>query len=558
MVAPALQTEGKDLQRRRVSAWATEPCRSERRPAAEPPTARSWSSTSAPSTRSSSPAGSVRPTSTREIVPHTDHCRGADRPQAAGDHPLGRPEVGLRAPALRASIPRSTSRACPFWASVTARSCSPSSLAVRSARTGRGEYGRTPLSVAVPRPCPRTGRPRVSVWMSHGDAITEAARRVRGHGQQTRCPCGALHDEERASTACSSTPRWCTPSGARSSSSTSSTTCATARPRGRTPHHRVARSRRSGPRWARPAVLCALSGGVDSAVAAALVHKAIGDQLTCVFVDTGLMRAGRANRSRRPSGVQFHIDLVHVKAADRFFEALAGITDPEQKRKIIGDPVHPRLRGGGPRLVIEAVDSETGRPSRASWSQGTLYPDVIESGSRLRRPPSSRTTMSAGFPTTCAFELVEPLRLLFKDEVRAVGEELGLPEEIVWRQPFPGPGPGRPHRGRGHARAGRDPAGRRRHRGGGGPAGRALPRPVAELCRPARRPHRGRDGRRADLRLSHRHPGRHQRRCHDGRLGPPALRPAGADLDPDHQRGRRGQPGGARHHIQTPGTIEWE
>jgi GMP synthase (glutamine-hydrolysing) len=177
------------------------------------------------------------------------------------------------------------------------------------------------------------------------------------------------------------------------------------------------------------AVICGLSGGVDSAVAAALVHKAVGDQLTCVFVDTGLLRAGEAEQVEETFLRQFHVDLVHVKAADRFLSVLAGVTDPEQKRKRIGETF---IR------VFEEAAKELGKGARF-LVQGTLYPDVIESGTRDAAKIKSHHNVG-GLPEDMDFELVEPLRLLFKDEVRAVGEELGLPEDIVWRQPFPGPG----------------------------------------------------------------------------------------------------------------------
>ena len=175
-------------------------------------------------------------------------------------------------------------------------------------------------------------------------------------------------------------------------------------------------------------VICGLSGGVDSAVAAALVHKAVGDNLTCVFVDTGLMRAGEAEQVEDTFRRQFGVDLVHVKAADRFVEALDDVIDPERKRKIIGATF---IR------VFEEVAKDL--HDARFLVQGTLYPDIIESGTKDAARIKSHHNVG-GLPDDMNFELVEPLRNLFKDEVRAVGEELGLPEEIVWRQPFPGPG----------------------------------------------------------------------------------------------------------------------
>jgi GMP synthase (glutamine-hydrolysing) len=176
-------------------------------------------------------------------------------------------------------------------------------------------------------------------------------------------------------------------------------------------------------------IVCGLSGGVDSSVAAALVHRAVGDRLTCVFVDHGLLRAGEAEQVEDTFRRNVGTDLIHVKAADRFLDGLAGVTDPERKRKIIGETF---IR------VFEEIARDELNDARF-LVQGTLYPDVIESGTRDAARIKSHHNVG-GLPEIMAFTLVEPLRNLFKDEVRRVGAELGLPEEIVWRQPFPGPG----------------------------------------------------------------------------------------------------------------------
>jgi GMP synthase (glutamine-hydrolysing) len=175
-------------------------------------------------------------------------------------------------------------------------------------------------------------------------------------------------------------------------------------------------------------VICGLSGGVDSAVAAAIVHKAIGDQLVCVFVDHGLLRKREAEQVAEAFGSAFPVNLIEVKAEDRFLEGLAGITDPEQKRLAIGEMFI--------RVFEEVADEIAGARYLV---QGTLYPDVIESGTKDAAKIKSHHNVG-GLPEDMDLDLIEPLRGLFKDEVRSVGEELGLPEEIVWRQPFPGPG----------------------------------------------------------------------------------------------------------------------
>jgi GMP synthase (glutamine-hydrolysing) len=295
-------------------------------------------------------------------------------------------------------------------------------------RTTTGEYGRTTLRVDAPSPL-FAGQPAEQVvWMSHGDSIVAAPPQFSVTAHTDAVPVAALEDRERGIYAVQFHPEVAHTERGQEILKAFLYDAAGCRPTWTNVsiiEHAVAEIRAQ---VGRERVICGLSGGVDSAVAAALVHKAVGDQLTCVFVDTGLMRLGEAEQVERTFREQFQVDLVHVKAADRFFDALDDVIDPERKRRAIGE------------LFIRVFEEAARDLGDARFLvQGTLYPDVVESGGGDNANIKSHHNVG-GLPDDMEFELVEPLRHLFKDEVRAVGEELGLPEEIVWRQPFPGPG----------------------------------------------------------------------------------------------------------------------
>jgi GMP synthase (glutamine-hydrolysing) len=296
------------------------------------------------------------------------------------------------------------------------------------ARTGAAEFGKTELA-AVGRSVLFGDLPASqSVWMSHRDAVVKQPPGFLVSATTAASPVAAMEDVDRNLFGVQFHPEVA-----------------------HTTHgqeilkHFLYEACGARPSWTRISIIeravaevraavgeekliCGLSGGVDSGVAAALVHKAVGDQLTCVFIDHGLLREGEADQVVETFRANFHVNLVHVDAADRFLDALAGVDDPEAKRKIIGETF---IR------VFEEVAAE--HADAGFLVQGTLYPDVIESGTRDAARIKSHHNVG-GLPEDMRFELVEPLRDLFKDEVRAVGEELGLPEELVWRQPFPGPG----------------------------------------------------------------------------------------------------------------------
>jgi len=293
------------------------------------------------------------------------------------------------------------------------------------------EYGRTPCQFLTSDPL-LEGLPSHSiVWMSHGDQVVRVSEDFVSLASTPQCPIAAVRHRQRPIYGLQFHPEVahtehgrqilrnflysiCGCQGLWQMASFIEATVQQLR-------------QRVGPHR----VICGLSGGVDSSVTAALLLKAVGPQVACIFVDNGLLRKGEVEAVRQTFGQSFHADLHIVNAQERFLGALRGVTDPQEKRRIIG------------HVFIEVFKEEARRiPGAKFLAQGTIYPDVIESGGNANSPASTIKTHHnvGGLPAELGFELLEPLRDLFKDEVRQLGIELGLPERLVWRHPFPGPG----------------------------------------------------------------------------------------------------------------------
>jgi GMP synthase (glutamine-hydrolysing) len=303
-------------------------------------------------------------------------------------------------------------------------------LAGKVERAGKREYGKAELRLKQPHSLYEKWDETEIVWMSHSDKVVELPEGFRVDAVSESCPVAAISHPERKLYGVQFHPEVRhTVKGNEFIANFLFNICGCEGTWSMTTfiEDEIKRIRET---VGDKKVLCALSGGVDSSVVAALIHKAIGDQLTCMFVDHGLLRKGEAESVMETFAEKFSMRVIKIDARRRFLDKLKGVTDPEQKRKIIGNE------------FIYVFDEEASKLTDMEFlAQGTLYTDIVESGTATAHTIKSHHNVG-GLPEDMKFKLIEPLKTLFKDEVRKLGTELGLPDEIVWRQPFPGPGLG--------------------------------------------------------------------------------------------------------------------
>lgn len=300
-------------------------------------------------------------------------------------------------------------------------------------KTGKSEFGRTQIDAKDSKLF--NGVPlKQLVWMSHGDAVTQAPSGFSISATTSDTPVAAFENESGQLAGVQFHPEVLHSEHGQTILHNWLINIAKCEPTWTTQNIAEAEIAKAKEIIGEKRVICGLSGGVDSAVAAAIIQRAVGHQLTCVFVDHGLLRSGEAEQVEREFVAATGVDLVVVDAKKQFLDALAGVKDPEDKRKIIGREFIRSFENAARDI---ASDGEV-----EFLVQGTLYPDVVESGGGTGTANIKSHHNVGGLPDDLKFKLVEPLRTLFKDEVRQVGLQLGLPEEIVWRQPFPGPGLG--------------------------------------------------------------------------------------------------------------------